>query len=448
VDGFLPEQSEAYVIDISPMGNRIASARGDGTVWLQSLPDGKVIARLGTNQVSASSLAFSMDGSLLAAHLPDGTITIWHITESGTETSSITLSNTYKTNGYIGELAFSPDNHFLASTGAIGEVTLWSIPEGKVYTVETPVPDGMVFSLAFSENGDRLAAVFENVIFLWGIPKERPSSYYAHASADSLVDTNPHIEIITNGFPVPRSIYNDISGGNLGLDQAAKSLAFPLIVPTHLPEDMSFYAAAVNSDGSVWLRYDVFNQQAYRASLYIYEKNIGNTTPPTLTIGASADIIQTQVAPLSGSVPAEYVRGDWSVSPSFTQPQGNSTRGDFHDVWKWDNGSNSQRLRWQQNGVFVAFYYQPYIPYSEIIGAQGSNPEWTYINTELGQADMQQIASGMLPFSEMNAVTISYLPGRANSISSYNTTWFRTDQLYPATVDKIGINHRVMIATK
>ena len=32
------------------------------------------------------------------------------------EISSITLINTYKTNGYIGELAFSPDNKYLAST--------------------------------------------------------------------------------------------------------------------------------------------------------------------------------------------------------------------------------------------------------------------------------------------------------------------------------------------
>ncbi len=432
VDGFSPVQSEANAIDISPKGNIIASARGDGTVWLQSLLSREVIARLGTNQVSASSLAFSIDGSLLAAALSDGSITIWHIDENGVETSSITFGKTYKTNLYIGELAFSSDNNYLASSGAEGEVTVWSIPEGKAYTVATPLPDGMVFSLAFSQRGDRLAALFENEIVLWKIPTENPSTFYVHAQADSLVDTNPNVETTSTGFPFPQSIYNDISAGNLVLEQTAKSVAFQLIVPAHIPEGMSFYAANVNADGSVWLRYDVFAQQAYRASLYIYEKSMGDNSLPSLTVGAGADIIQTQVATLSGAVPAEYVQGDWSAAPSFTLPPGNSASAEIHNTWYWDNGSIAQRLRWQQNNVFIAFYYQPRIPYSEIIGAQGSNPEWVYLNTDFGQADLLQIAAGMLPYSEMSPVSSADAPAGVTSLPKRSIPRINTDILSTA----------------
>ncbi len=448
VDGFSSSQSEAYEIGISPNGNMIASARGDGTIWLQSLPNGELIARLGTNQVSASSLAFSVDGSLLAAHLPDGKINIWHIAKDGSETSSITLINTYRTTGYVGNLTFSQDNKYLASTGGMSGVTLWSIPEGKIFTVGTLLPDGMVYSLAFGVGRDKLAAVFENEIVIWGIPKERPSIYYQNASTDKLIDTNPNLEITSNGFPIPQSIYNDIPEGNLALDKAAAELPFQLIIPTNLPADMSFYAASVNADGSVWLRYDVFNQQAYRASFYIYEKSIGNDAPPGLTIGASADIIQTEVETSHGAVPAEYVQGDWKVSPSFTQPQPYSASGDIHNIWSWDNGSSSRRLRWQQNGVFVAFYYQPHTPYSEIISPQDSNTDWTYLNKELDQSDMLQIASGMLPYSQLNTLKMSYLSTGVESIPSNDVPWMGIDQLCPYIGNKPGITQTGLVALK
>ncbi len=448
VASFSTSQSEAYEIGISPNGDMIASARGDGTVWLQSIPNGEVIARLGTNQVSASSLAFSMDGSLLAAHLPDGTITIWQITRNGSKTSSITIINTFKTIGYIGQLAFAPDNNFLASTGAIGQVTLWSVPEGKVFTVATPAPSGMTFNLAFSKSGDRFAVVFENEIVIWGIPQERPSTFYKRAMADHLIDINPNTEMTSVGFPILQPIYYDISERNLALDKAAAELPFQLLVPTHLPDGMSFYVASVNHDGSVWLRYDIFDQRSYRASLYIYEKSIGNDASPTLTIGESAEIIQTEVETNHGALPAEYVKGDWTVSPSFTQPQADSVIGIIHNIWNWDNASGSQRVRWQQNGVFVAFYYQPNTLDSEIISGQDWNSEWTYLNAELDQADMLQMASGMLPYSEVNAMKIAYLPGPAESRLPEADPWMGSDQLCPLSGNKPGVTHIEMVAIK
>jgi hypothetical protein len=212
---------------------------------------------------------------------------------------------------------------------------------------------------------------------------------------------------------------------------------------------MSFYAATVNDDGSIWLRYDVFNQHAYRASLYIYEKSIENNAPPILTIGASANIIQTQVDTTSGAVLAEYVQGDWSVAPSFTQPQSDSTTGEMHDVWKWDNVSSSQRLRWQQNGVFIALYYQPYRLYSVVIGEQESNSEWIYLSSLLSQGDILQIASEMTPYLAMNSVKTSYKPGGNELIPSSSIDTTGIVKLCPTTsLDIKGSSDKGMVVNK
>jgi hypothetical protein len=176
---------------------------------------------------------------------------------------------------------------------------------------------------------------------------------------------------------------------------------------------------------------------------------MGDNSPPALTIGAGAEIIQTQVNTLSGAVPAEYVQGDWSVAPSFTLPAGDSPRADIHNTWTWNNGSLAQRLRWQQNNVFIAFYYQPYLPYSVVIGTQDSNPEWVYLNSDFSQAELLQIASGMLPYSATNPVVTGYLPAEVNSFPAEGSTRM-SSQFLSAAVPNFtpGIQQIGMIAFK
>jgi len=444
--GLIKESSFSYgiaavhAIDIAPKGNMLATARGDGSVWLQNLPSGKIIGRLGAEQVAVSSMAFSEDGTLLATRASDGVMYLWQIAANASDAPSVTLINTFRSSGYIGELDFSPDNKYLASTGKVGEVTLWSVPDGKLFTISTSVPNGMVYSVAFSKDSSKLAAVFENEIVLWRIPTDRSSLFYVHSAIDTYSDSVPIPVATANDIPQLQSVDN-VASVNLNLDQTTAVLPFPLIIPIHLPENMSFQEAIVYNDGSVWLRYDAYNQHVFQASLYIYEKIIGYSAPPTMTIGANADVIFTQVDASSGRASGEYVRGDWLWTQSIIPPTHDSLIGEVHDVWQWDNSSNSQRLRWQQNGLMIALYYQVYKPYKPVLSGSGHTYELLYVNSYLGQGDLVQIASGMILYSHMKIEITCNPPGHTEINPSKNSEVIGVGQSCSAPLQET--HHRI-----
>ena len=74
------------------------------------------------------SLAFSVDGALLASGSFDGTVRLWDtatLLDGGNAASVATLNPQA---GVIYALAFNPDGRTLASGGAEGLVTLWDLP--------------------------------------------------------------------------------------------------------------------------------------------------------------------------------------------------------------------------------------------------------------------------------------------------------------------------------
>jgi WD40 repeat protein len=434
VNGYSSAMSKAHYIDISPQGNMIASAREDGTVWLQSLPDGNVIARLGTNQSSARSMAFSNDGSMLATQLSDGLITLWNIIGTGDQISSVTLVKNYRSHGYTGELAFSPDNKYLASSRTAGEITLWSIPDGTVFSLATPSTDGMLYNIAFGDSGNKLAAVFDNEIVLWGIPNNSSSTFFVHATSDNYVDSKPSPEATANDVPGLQSTKNSVLIGGLSLDQVIHAVPFTLYVPIHLPENIKFQNATINKDGSILLLYEVTNQAGNQESLYIYEQNLKNSAPTTMTIGEDASVLLTHVKTDSGNVLAEYVQGDWMWRQSYTPATGESTLGVTHDVWDWDSSSSTGRLRWQQNEILIGLYFQVYRPYSPTIYLSPEMDHLLHLSTILDQADLVQIASGMEPYLAMNTAKTSYSPVGNGTFPMDSIYAIGLDHLFPAAV--------------
>jgi WD40 repeat protein len=176
-----PGTTDIYAIDVSPAGDLQASAGGDSTVWIQSLPDGKILGRLKANKISISNLAFSEDGTILLTRLSNGMVNLWQVRPSESQPADIKLMNTFQTRGYTGTVTFSPNNKYLISTGMVGEITLWSVPDGNLYTISNSVPNEMVYSLAFSKRGDKLAAVFENKIVLWSVPASLSTCHRTHS---------------------------------------------------------------------------------------------------------------------------------------------------------------------------------------------------------------------------------------------------------------------------
>lgn len=413
VNSFSYGLTSVYDVAISPRGDLVASARGDGTVWLQTIPKGQVVSRLGGNQAVVSKIVFSSDGRLLATRSMDGKINVWQINGIDTGPTSINLVNSFQTDNRYGPISFSPDNRYLATSSLISGILLWGVFDGNIYTLSSSIPNERLDSLAFSNRGDKLAAtIVNNDIALWSINPGSSSTYFVHAYWDSYGDSGP----------LPLATANDIlmlrePGGlsvdeHLSLDQAAADLAFPLLVPAHLPVNISFREARVNFDGSAWLEYDASDQGGVQAGLYIFEQVIGNAQPPTMTIGASAAVIQIPLITASGMEIADYVQGDWSWSRYY-----NSQDSTYYDSWNWFVMKPTQRLRWQQQGIFIALYYQVTSPF-ERMENQPVSKEFVPLDNLLTQQDLVQIATGMLPFLEVNGVILCDILGLTETDAS------------------------------
>jgi WD40 repeat protein len=430
VNSFSYGLTSVYDVAISPRANIVASARGDGTVWLQTIPTGQVVSRLGGSRVAVSDMAFSLDGLLLATRSMEGMINIWQISGIDNGAISISLLNTFRTDNLYGPISFSPNNRYLATSSVVGGILLWGVFDGNIYTVSSSTPDGRLDSLAFSNLGDTLAAtIVNNDIVLWDINPGSSSTFFVHALWDSYGDSGPMPLATANDILMLREPAGLSVDDHLSLDQTAADLAFPLLVPADLPENISLREARVNIDGSAWLEYEASDQGGVQAGLYIYEQAIGNTVPPTMTIGASAAVIQIPLITASGMEIADYVQGDWIWSRYY-----NSQDSTHYDSWDWYVMKPTQRLRWQQQGIFIALYYQVTSPFERMVNQPVSN-EFVPLDNLLTQQDLVQIAKGILPFSE------------ANGMIPYDILNL-TDTVTPVSIKSIGNVHSCLSSSQ
>jgi sugar lactone lactonase YvrE len=146
-------------IAFSPDDKLLVSGDGELTegpttrVW--DAETGKVVATLvgpdGTGGASADAVAFSPDGTLVAAggnYLGDST-RLWRIAERKLIGSLADSGSIMKT------LAFSPDGKTIAGVTHTGSVTLWDVASRRV---KIGLPDGDGFrNVAFSPDGKLLA---------------------------------------------------------------------------------------------------------------------------------------------------------------------------------------------------------------------------------------------------------------------------------------------------
>ncbi len=405
VPGFLHTTTSVSGIGISAGSNLIASVRGDGTIWIQNMTDGNLIARLGTQMNSVDSLVFSPDGSMLAARLSDGTIYLWNIFQDAIQAPSITFSSQFKTFGPLGGLVFSSDGRYLASSGMNGLIPVWTSVDGKLYSISPIIPNEMVYSLAFAQNGASLAVGFEDEIVVWGIPQRSDAQFFIQADEGGFNFENP-LSMSTASDVARRQDYSEnLPRTYFALGSIVGMLKFPLQIPARLPSEFVFSYAMIKSDGSILIRYFRYDERGYEESLDIYEQAMGDGSPPTMMVGANVSVIPVQLVSEAGVVKAEYVKGDWVRMRSYTEPPNGTITGLEHSLWTWNLDSSTIRLRWQQDGVLVGLYYQPHNRYPPAVESSGQASGSRFAISQLDGSDLEQIAAGMIPFESSCATS-------------------------------------------
>ncbi len=150
-----------HALAFDPSGEFLAAARQDGAILVWNQSDQSLAATLTGHQNDATAVVFSPDGAWLASGSGDGTAKLWDWREER-------LARTYEAGAPAWAVAFSPDGATVAAATDAEEIRLWDVATDDDPPMVVLPGAGRVRSLAFSRDGDRLAAGDEQgAVGLW-----------------------------------------------------------------------------------------------------------------------------------------------------------------------------------------------------------------------------------------------------------------------------------------
>jgi WD40 repeat protein/serine/threonine protein kinase len=141
-----PSKGEVYALAVSPDGETVVTAGGDGTARLWRTADGTTLGRPMTHQAEVSAVAFSPDGKTVLTASWDHTARLWRA-DDGTP-----LGPVLRHGEAVRAAAFSPDGQTIVTGSRDCTARLWRAADGA--PIGRPLShQALVRDVAFSPDG-------------------------------------------------------------------------------------------------------------------------------------------------------------------------------------------------------------------------------------------------------------------------------------------------------
>jgi WD40 repeat protein len=172
------------VTSVAISGNRIASATVDGTVQLWSSDTGSLITVLPGHDAAVTSVAFSPAGDEIASGSTDGTIRLWR-SDDGAPITTLRVGHP------VFAVTVNRQGNRLASSSGDGQVTIWDVPSGRPLALQNK-DNAVLLGLAFNPDGNRLASGGANgVLRMWSV--DTGQQVWERSTVDALSATQRQV---------------------------------------------------------------------------------------------------------------------------------------------------------------------------------------------------------------------------------------------------------------
>ncbi|MEH2216160.1 MAG: caspase family protein [Nostoc sp.] len=224
--------TSVYDISFSPKDYKIiASANGDGTIQIWNIQTGqknnKIFPEINPKE-KILRLDFSPDGSNIAfSRNNDNLVRIWDI-----KNNKIKILGSHK--NLVSDIKFSPDknSNLIASSDYGGDIKIWNVKQMKlIRTIITSPEKNLIYSLAFSPNGKKLASsglIQNKSIQLWdmttGKSRETIRGHTGFINQVSFISNDTLLSVSNDRTARIWQIYlkNHANHSDLSIDQSIK----------------------------------------------------------------------------------------------------------------------------------------------------------------------------------------------------------------------------------
>jgi WD40 repeat protein len=253
-----------WAVAFSPDGKTLAAGSGllgfgpggqqtyvTGEVRLWDVARRAQTAHIAAHQKMINALVFSPDGRWLASASDDGRVMLWDV--SGAEPSLTIVAydaaapgRRFRPPDAISSVAVSPDGKLLAWGGDGNQVRLWDVAAAREKAAFHG-PKRFVRYVAFSPDGQRLAAAADDGTWVWPLGAGEATTLPAHPNATFAVAFDPGGKTLFSGGNDGAVMAWDLAAGTgRAVLQALNNAVYSL----QLSKDGTLLAGA-RSDGSI-----------------------------------------------------------------------------------------------------------------------------------------------------------------------------------------------------